>query len=320
MQPPTDGQAAHELGNQSVTNQIFGLHMRQRVSLPLRSGFHLGVETERLVTQAPLDNLLQPDKCAAANEKNVRSVDREEFLVWMLAAALGRNVGDRSFQNLQERLLHTFARNVAGDRRVFVLAANLVDLVDVDYALLRAFDVAVGGLKKFQDDVLDVFAHITGFGQGRSIDDCERNAEHARQRLGQQSLAGARRTNQDDIRFLNFDVGAPAGQLNAFVMLIDGDGQTLLGFVLADNVFVEKSFDLARLGQRRTRGHRLSLLVVADDLVADVDTLIADIHRGPGNELLHFILRLTAERAAQRVVSSSYHSLGNSVRDCSATC
>src|SRR5437016_14043503 len=117
MQHPTDGQAAHELGNQSVTNQIFRLHMRQRVSLPLRSGFHFGMETERLVTQAPLDNLLQPDKCAAANEKNACGVNREELLVRMLAPALRRNVGDRSFQNLQKRLLHTFARNVRSEER-----------------------------------------------------------------------------------------------------------------------------------------------------------------------------------------------------------
>ena len=57
-----------------------------------------------------------------------------EFLVRMLASALRRNVGDRAFEDLQQRLLHAFAGDVARDRRVLVLAADLVDFVDVDDA------------------------------------------------------------------------------------------------------------------------------------------------------------------------------------------
>src|ERR1043166_1532273 len=90
-------------------------------------------------------------------------------------------------------------------------------------------------------------------------------------------------------------------------MLIDGNRQTLLGFILSDYIFVEEAFDFVWFGQRRPRRHRLSLLIVADDLVADVDAFIADVNRRPGNELLHFILRLAAERTSQRVVGSSYH-------------
>jgi hypothetical protein len=87
----------------------------------------------------------------------------------------------------------------------------------------------------------------------------------------------------------------------------------LLGFILADYVFVEKGLDFARFGQWWTGSNRLSLLVVADDLVADVNALIADVYRGTRNEFLNFVLRFTAERTAQGVVASSYHSLGNSV-------
>src|SRR6185295_6254592 len=96
-------------------------------------------------------------------------------------------------------------------------------------------------------------------------------------------------------------------------MLIDGHRQALLRFVLSDDVFIEERFDFIRLGKRRTRRYRLSLLVVADDLVADVDALIADVNSGTSNQFFDFILRFTAERTAQRVVGSSYHSLGNSV-------
>ena len=55
-----------------------------------------------------------------------------EFLVGMLASALRRNIRDRAFENLQKRLLHSFTGDVAGDGGVLVLAADLVDLVDVD--------------------------------------------------------------------------------------------------------------------------------------------------------------------------------------------
>src|ERR1700674_4938889 len=90
-------------------------------------------------------------------------------------------------------------------------------------------------------------------------------------------------------------------------MLINGDGELLLCLVLADDVFVEEGFDLAGLGKRRPRRYRLSLLIVGDDLVADVYALIADVNRRAGNELFDFILRFAAEGTAQGVVSSSYH-------------
>jgi hypothetical protein len=48
------------------------------------------------------------------------------------------------------------------------LAADLVDLVDVDDAALRALDIVVGGLQQLQDDVLDILADVAGFGQRRS--------------------------------------------------------------------------------------------------------------------------------------------------------
>ena len=45
---------------------------------------------------------------------------------------LRRYVGNRAFQDFQQCLLHTFTRNVTGDRGVLVFTAQLVDLIDVD--------------------------------------------------------------------------------------------------------------------------------------------------------------------------------------------
>ena len=91
------------------------------------------------------------------------------------------------FQDLQQRLLHALARNVAGDRRVLVLAADLVDFVDIDDALLAALHVPVGVLQQPQDDVLDVLAHVAGFGQRGGVHDRERHVQNLGQRLRQQA-------------------------------------------------------------------------------------------------------------------------------------
>jgi hypothetical protein len=41
-----------------------------------------------------------------------------------------------AFHDLEQRLLHALARHVAGDRGIVGLAADLVDLVDIDDAAL----------------------------------------------------------------------------------------------------------------------------------------------------------------------------------------
>jgi len=79
-----------------------------------------------------------------------------EFLVRVLAAALRRHVGHRALEDLEQGLLHALAGNVASNRGILILAADLVDLVDVDDALLGARHVAVGSLQQLEDDVLDV--------------------------------------------------------------------------------------------------------------------------------------------------------------------
>src|SRR4029077_955443 len=49
---------------------------------------------------------------------------------------------------------------VAGDRRVVGFAGDLVDLVDVDDATLRALDVVIGRLQQLQDDVSWMYRSI----------------------------------------------------------------------------------------------------------------------------------------------------------------
>src|ERR1043165_1783821 len=173
VQHARHGEATDKLRDEAVLHEVFRLHGGQSLRVAAARSFDLRVEAERLVAHASLDDLLQADESAAADEENVGGVYGEELLVRVFPAPLRRDVRHGAFQNLQKRLLHALARNVARDRGVLVLAANLIDFAEVDDALLRALHVAVGGLEQFQDDVLHVLADVAGLGQGRRVDDGE---------------------------------------------------------------------------------------------------------------------------------------------------
>ena len=160
-----------------------------------------------LLADAALDDLLEAGERAAADEQDVGGVDLDELLVRVLAPALGRHRGGRALEDLEQRLLHALAGDVAGDRRVLALAGDLVDLVDVDDAGLGLLDVVVGGLDQLEEDVLDVLADVARLGERGGVGDGERDVEHAGQRLGEQGLAAAGGAEQQDVRLRQLDVG-----------------------------------------------------------------------------------------------------------------
>ena len=95
-----------------------------------------------------MNDFFQPDKRPAANEQDVRRVHADVFLLRMFAAALGRHVANRAFEDFQQRLLHAFAGNVARDGRAVGLARDFVNLVNVNDAALGAFHVVIGILQQ----------------------------------------------------------------------------------------------------------------------------------------------------------------------------
>ena len=153
-----------------------------------------------------LDDLVEPDKRAATNEKNFLGVDLNVFLVRMLSPALRWNITGTAFQNFQQSLLHPFAGHIACDAHVVRLASDLVDLVDINNSDLSALHIVVGILKQSQNNIFHVLTDVTGFGQRRRVCNAEWHVEDPGQRLRQQGLPGPCRTDEQNIAFLDLNV------------------------------------------------------------------------------------------------------------------
>ena len=157
----------------------------------------------------------------------------------MLAPTLRRDRGSRAFHQLQESLLHTLARDIARDRGVFRLARNLVDLVNIDDAMLRLLDIIVGGLEQLEDDILNILAHIARFGQSGRIGHSERHIKRARQRLREQGLTRAGRADEQDVGLGQLDIAGLTRMLQPLVMIVHRDRKDALGAILPDHIIIE---------------------------------------------------------------------------------
>ena len=182
------------------------------------------------------------------------------------------------------------------------LPGDLVYLVDVDDTLLSSADVEVCRLNEAQEDVLNVLADISGFGQGRRIGDGEGYVEHLGKGLGEQGLAGASWPREQDVRLVQLDVRGLLVGPDTLVVVVDGNAEDLLRPVLADNVLVELVVEplgghTLGLHARRVAGNRGA--VIGENLPAQDDALVAyeDDTIRARNQSLDLALRLSAEGA-----------------------
>src|ERR1700722_3506227 len=83
---------------------------------------------------------------------------------------------------------------------------------------------------------------------------------------------------------------------------MDRDREHLLGVVLADDIVVEDFADLLRGRDIVARFRQRRLVLLADDVQAKLDALVANEDGRSGNELAHLVLALAAERAVERVL------------------
>ncbi len=64
----------------------------------------------------------------------------------MLAPALRGHVGNRAFDDLEQRLLDALARDIAGDGWIIRLTRDFIDFIDIDDAAFGACHIEVGRL------------------------------------------------------------------------------------------------------------------------------------------------------------------------------
>ncbi len=160
--------------------------------------------------------------------------------------SLGGARRDFGFLHQLEQVgLHAAAADVPA--RGVVGGGDLVDLVDVDDAVLGAGHVAVGQAQQVAHHVFDVAAHIAGLGELGGIGLDERHADQVGRAADQEGLPDAGGAEEDDVllgvvrRFLAFQ-----GQAHMVVVVAEGDAEDLLGLVLLDDEAVEVILNLAR--------------------------------------------------------------------------
>jgi hypothetical protein len=85
-------------------------------------------------------------------------------------------------------------------------------------------------------------------------------------------------------------------------VVVDRDGQGALRLLLADDVVVEDGVDVSRPRQILEVELRWSGELFVDDLVAEIDALVADVDARACNQLLDLSLRLAAETAEKLLV------------------
>ena len=88
----------------------------------------------------------------------------------------------------------------------------------------------------------------------------------------------------------------------ALVVIVHSDGEHALGVVLTDHVVGQYLTDLGGGGYTIAALDPRALVLLADDIHAELDALVADEHGRPRDELAHLVLALPAERAVQRVL------------------
>ena len=102
--------------------------------------------------------------------------------IWAALGTSGLILAYKMFDSLEAwfviRLLHGMTMStlfVLSEAWIVGFAGNLVNLVYVDNTALGPFHVVVGVLQQRQDDILDIFTHVTGLGEAGGIGNGKRH-------------------------------------------------------------------------------------------------------------------------------------------------
>jgi hypothetical protein len=169
---------------------------------------------------------------------------------------------------------------------------------------LRLLDVEVSGLDQLEKDVFDVLAHIARFGERCCISNGKRDIQHSSESLREMSLSASGGTEEKNVALGQLYVLTSRSAcflliLESPVVVVHRDSKDLLGLFLTDHVIIQERANFPRLGQllQLEIGSFTDLLF--DDLIAQVDAFVADVDARTSDQLLHLLLRFTAERTLQ---------------------
>jgi hypothetical protein len=102
--------------------------------------------------------------------------------------------------------------------------------------------------------------------------------------------------------FRELDVVVLGLMVESLVVIVDRDGEHLFGVILTDHVVVENFAYLIGGRHAVARLHQRGFILLADNVHAKFDALLADKHGRAGDELAHLVLALAAERAVERIL------------------
>ena len=126
--------------------------------------------------------------------------------------------------------------------------------------------------------------------------------------MRQERLARARRPYKQNIAFIEFDIVRRLIGPNALIMIIYGNRKNALGALLTNHIVVETGLNFLRLGQPFVKRNRLFEIVFSQNLIAELDTLTANIHARASDDLIDLIGTLATKRTANFCSGSpSFH-------------
>ena len=88
-------------------------------------------------------------------------------------------------------------------------------------------------------------------------------------------------------------------------MVVDRYRENFLGVLLADDVLVQNALDFFRFGQAVAAGLVGILEFFANDVVTELDALVADKNRRAGNQLADFVLAFPTERTIEQLIAGT---------------
>ena len=157
----------------------------------------------------------------------------------MLTSALRRHIHHRSFKQLQQSLLHSFAANITCNRRIIALTGNLVYLVDKNNTTFCSCYIIIGNLQQARQNALDILAYVTCLGKNSCIDNRERHIEQSGYRTCQQGFPRSGTTHHDNVALFYLYSIFILGLLQTLIMVVNRYRKVTFRLILSDDILVE---------------------------------------------------------------------------------